>query len=316
LKKLSLQEYNDLNIKISDAETLERNFDWDFNNYNFTYSLAAPKELYDFYSSLERPPTSDYSVYVTHELDDEYISNLVEIFEEVAQEKGFTKNELVSFIVAFIQNMEYTPDDVSKGYDEYPKYPLETLIDRGGDCEDTSILTAAMLNELGYGVVLLALPGHMAVGVLGSNGLNGSYYEYQDERYYYLETTNTGWNIGVIPPEYKDKEARILPLRAKPLITHSWATQNSQAGYLGINVTVKNEGTATAYNTKVYTAFDAGNNMVYDEELSETFILEPGITGTCELRLKYPVGVTTRIITKILVGDEIWDESTSEWFDI
>ena len=65
--------------------------------------------------------------------------------------------------VSFAQNLPYTADDVTTGFDEYPRFPYETLYDNGGDCEDTSILVSAMLRELRYGVALLHFPGHMAV---------------------------------------------------------------------------------------------------------------------------------------------------------
>jgi len=47
------------------------------------------------------------------------------------------------------------------------KYPVETPVERG-DCEDKSILLAAILRALGYRTALLVFPddpGHMAVGV-------------------------------------------------------------------------------------------------------------------------------------------------------
>ena len=48
---------------------------------------------------------------------------------------------------------------------EYPQYPIETLVNDKGDCEDKSILCASFLDLLGYNVSLLSLPNHMAVGV-------------------------------------------------------------------------------------------------------------------------------------------------------
>jgi hypothetical protein len=75
--------------------------------------------------------------------------------------------------------LEYTSDLVTEGYDEYPRYPIETLVDKGGDCEDTAILAASIIRGMGYGVVLLVFPktadspGHCAVGVAGEAGMPG-----------------------------------------------------------------------------------------------------------------------------------------------
>ena len=84
----------------------------------------------------------------------------------------------MNFVMAFVQSL---PDTIDKGttpYDEYPRYPVETLFARGGDCEDTPILVAALLDRLGYDVALLVLENaqHMAVGVSITDTYE-SYYE-------------------------------------------------------------------------------------------------------------------------------------------
>ncbi len=64
---------------------------------------------------------------------------------------------------------------------------LETLHDKQGDCEDKAILTAALLENLGYNVSLLRLPQHMAVGVHLNETI--PLYSYYIDEYYFLETT-------------------------------------------------------------------------------------------------------------------------------
>ncbi|HEX3012335.1 MAG TPA: transglutaminase-like domain-containing protein, partial [Syntrophomonadaceae bacterium] len=115
---------------------------------------------------------------------------------------------------AFVQSFPYVSDSISTPSDEYPRYPVETLLQKEGDCEDTAILTAVLLNELGYGSALLYLPdqGHMAVGILGNENVEGSYYEKDGQRYYYLETTAVGWHIGEIPDDCQDADAMVFPL--------------------------------------------------------------------------------------------------------
>lgn len=107
-------------------------------------------------------------------------------------------------MIDFVQSLPYVPDDVSKGYDDYSKFILETITEAGGDCEDTSILLASILEAepFGYDMVLLAPEGHMAVGIKGSDDLPGYYWEYDGNKYYYIETTGTGWGIGDVPEEY------------------------------------------------------------------------------------------------------------------
>ena len=106
--------------------------------------------------------------------------------------------------------MPYTSDDVTTGYDEYPRYPLETIVDEGGDCEDTSILFASIVREMGYGVALFLLEDdeHMAAGVLISDSFIENwdksyplaYYSDSDgDNYAYCETTTMVWEFGEMP---------------------------------------------------------------------------------------------------------------------
>jgi len=114
--------------------------------------------------------------------------------------------------VSFVQSIPYKTDKESTGMDEYYKYPIETLVEGCGDCEDSAILTATIVRDMGYGVVLLRFYDHMAVGVKGGENMHGTYWTYNGERYFYLETTNTGWEIGQIPDKYRQERATIIPL--------------------------------------------------------------------------------------------------------
>jgi hypothetical protein len=52
----------------------------------------------------------------------------------------------------------------------------------------------------------------MAAGVKGGKSIPGSYYEVDGTRYYYVETTSPGWEIGDVPEQMKGQPAKILPL--------------------------------------------------------------------------------------------------------
>ena len=72
---------------------------------------------------------------------------------------------------------------------DYPKYPIETIRDERGDCEDTSFLMASILKALGVDTILLVYSDHMAVG-FASNVCPGNSYTYKEGRYCFLETTS------------------------------------------------------------------------------------------------------------------------------
>ena len=149
---------------------------------------------------------------MTDKSDDEYLAGLAAKFKEAAEEENYSDLDMVKNIIFFVQSLEYVDDKVGTGYDEYPKFPLETLADQGGDCEDSAILLASLLRELGYGTVLVQFPNHMGVGVRGEDSLPGNYYEVDGVRYYYVETTSKGWSIGELPDQMKNQPAKILSL--------------------------------------------------------------------------------------------------------
>ncbi len=100
-------------------------------------------------------------------------------------------DEYLEYLTVYVQSMPY---DTSHDEAE-PKFAVETVIDRAGDCDDKSILLAGLLSREGYNVSLLYFPAdsHMAVGIAADEpGFRGS-------GYHFIEPTNLSL-IGV-PPE-------------------------------------------------------------------------------------------------------------------
>ena len=197
-------------------EYITREYRWSFvewdslREWDYTWNPEFSKAFYNYYKS--KPRSSDYSVYVTSPYDDELISSLVSKIKDSAEKDGFNKAETLGLVVSFIQSLPYTSDRVTTGFNEYPKYPIETLVDNGGDCEDTSILAAALIKELGYGVVLLKLVDHdhVAVGVLCKEDVGVYYKDKYGNNYCYLETTGENWPLGVLPDEYAENSKAVI----------------------------------------------------------------------------------------------------------
>jgi hypothetical protein len=47
----------------------------------------------------------------------------------------------------------------------------------------------------------------------------GSYYEKNNRKYFYLETTGDGWKVGLIPSEFTSTSAHILELKPLPILS-------------------------------------------------------------------------------------------------
>lgn len=144
---------------------------------------------------------------------------LASIVHDAAVDAGYsTTRGRINYAVQAIQALPYVSDTLDNNFDTYNKYPIETLVEGGGDCEDSVILLAATLlsQPYGYGMVLILLPyenpTHIALGIKGSEDVAGTYYTYEGERYFYTETTGEGWEIGELPDEYRDMSARIISI--------------------------------------------------------------------------------------------------------
>lgn len=196
-------------------------YEWEFEGHSYTMGpIYFSGSMLKNYQNRPHPQLDLYDpyeyvdTYTADSDDDQVISEIVSGLTSEANKRGISGDELAEFVVAFVQSFPYVSDSISTPSDEYPRYPVETLLQKEGDCEDTAILTAVLLNELGYGSALLYLPdqGHMAVGILGNENVEGSYYEKDGQRYYYLETTAVGWHIGEIPDDCQDADAMVFPL--------------------------------------------------------------------------------------------------------
>jgi Predicted periplasmic protein len=198
--------------EVEQEKYISKKYTWSYGKSTWTYELKIPESLYRYYKTVDRTQIRNYGYYVTDPSDDDYLAVLADKFREAAKSENYSDLDMVKNVIFFVQNLNYVDDKVGTGYDEYPKFPLETLADEGGDCEDSAILLASLLRELGYGTVLIQFKDHMAVGIKGDDTVHGSYYELDGNRYYYVETTSTGWDIGNVPEQLENQPAKILPL--------------------------------------------------------------------------------------------------------
>ncbi len=192
-------------------------YSWNYTEKRWSWSFEIDVGLYLKYKNINRfdhfiNGWHDYSFYARNPDDDYYLYELTSVFKKIQRENSYTDAQMAQIIANFVQSVTYEKDKVSTGFSEYPKFPIETLFEGEGDCEDTSVLLASLYNEYGIDAVLIALPGHMAVAVK-CDGLQGRSYEYKGEKYYYIETTSPGWRIGEIPSALSKDVAEILPIK-------------------------------------------------------------------------------------------------------
>lgn len=196
---------------------------WTCNGKQCSITLNISTNLYDYYQNErehlayryqfnggEIPP--NYYGFMLSEHDRSVLGALADEFST----NSTTEKEEVELALTFVQSLPYAYDSTTKGTDEYLRYPIETLVDGCGDCEDKVALLAALLYEMEVDFILLVLPEHMAIGV-HCDGIEASrYLSFRDKRYYYMETTMEGWQIGQIPEGYYNVEMEAVPVDDTP----------------------------------------------------------------------------------------------------
>ena len=127
---------------------------------------------------------------------------------QTSTQLGYGSYDQINFVLAFVQSIPYKTDNESTPYQDYPRFPVETLVDDVGDCKSHSILFASLTLSMGYDAVYINPPDHLAVGILGNN-LQGTYWSYNNQNYYYCETTGIGFTIGQLPDQFNDQSANV-----------------------------------------------------------------------------------------------------------
>lgn len=183
----------------------KKSFKWDYSGYTFTNDFELNLEDYNFYKSKSK--RQPYEVFATEEQEHKYFLYLAKVLYKDAKDLKYDDYQLAAYLTAFVQSIPYKDDPYNDDYD-YPKYPIETMIENGGDCEDKAALLSALLKTFEIDVVMVELSDHMAVGVACDNC--GDYYSYKGRKYSFIETTGKGWKVGESP--YSEADAHILEI--------------------------------------------------------------------------------------------------------
>lgn len=203
--------------------TINKTYQFQYNNSDYEISIEIPKQKYQWYQdrlTFRRPQQLNsndaMASFVTE--NDVVISQLASTLEQMALAEGFSEVEQMNFVLSFVQHVvTYRDDNSTAGCEEYWRYPVETLVEERGDCEDSTLLFASITKNLDIETVLLfyvldETNGHLASGIHLMQNISGSHVEYNDLRFYYCETTSVGFSVGKKPSEIPDDPEEIIPL--------------------------------------------------------------------------------------------------------
>jgi hypothetical protein len=155
--------------------------------YNSNYTITILDRSYPISISIPEDRYYMYKQYMSHKFSygftniTDYVTPNDPVIEQIVTRINQISPDIDPlYYYRLINEIVYESDFNSTGLDEYPKYSVETLIDRNGDCEDTSFLIASLLKKLVKDVVLLRYPSHLAVGVNMSDAEISSFNSFID----------------------------------------------------------------------------------------------------------------------------------------
>jgi len=132
--------------QIPDGYRLRR-YEWVYQEEVERWDVLIPENLYQTYRGRIRSPFVDnykYGYYVIDPLDDPTLEDLA---DELWARTGGDPEAFVEYTLGFVQGAILYREDPPGA--EWPLYPLETLVDGVGDCEDTAILFVSLLRAQG-----------------------------------------------------------------------------------------------------------------------------------------------------------------------
>jgi hypothetical protein len=191
------------------------NFNWEARHYQITISINnsiyegtkhSPKEIMTFDKmSLQDNEELYYNSFINDPTQKQMYSDILKETRKYRTFYRFTDDQYLEFIVRFVQSIPYNDKDPTK-------FPIETIYENNGDCEDKSMLLAGLLARENYDVRLFKFdsvfnntPGHMVVGVRSNN------FTYPGTSYALIDSTAFTY-IGQFPKESYKPNPQIIKI--------------------------------------------------------------------------------------------------------
>ena len=195
-----------------------------FSSNQQILTLSVPHQTYESYQKKFHPEWNEHNLesakeYITP--DEATIKQIVETVKSHTESQEELANALLDFVQEknFALSLRYYPTSQLK-------YPIETLVEMGGDCDTHAFLYASLMRAAGFKVILLLSTEtvvdnqlHVAVGINLQNPpenslpqVDDAYFTYQTEKYYFAETTTWNYRVGDLPENVDKINFYIIPV--------------------------------------------------------------------------------------------------------
>jgi hypothetical protein len=115
-------------------------------------------------------------------------------------------SDFAEFVINCVQHTTYKLPEKTWGI----YTPLEIIESKTGDCDSRSVLLYLLFRDFGYDVSIFYSDyyQHAMLGI--ANVGYGDYLKHGGIKYFFVETTATGWGIGDLPPDWSNKNHWVI----------------------------------------------------------------------------------------------------------
>lgn len=154
--------------------------------------------------------------YHLYKHDQEYLLPLQDSIRALARRESIVGSELMHTIVSMVQDIRYNyiiSVDSCYRHTDFPCVPnqrfgilspVEFLYTLSGDCDTRTVLLFSLLKDLGFDPVIVNSSKYLHSMLAVDIPSGGDYVLHKGRKFYFWETTSTGWQPGMIPPGMND----------------------------------------------------------------------------------------------------------------
>lgn len=290
----------------AEGETYNVTYTWSYDKQTYSHRAEIPQDLFEFYQNKSHE-RRDYAQYAVSEYDREIVRKLADSFSAHGRRNKYSDEEIALNVISFVHTIPYTIDLETTGVAEYPRYPVETLVE-GGDCEDRAILAAAVLYELDIDCILILMQDHMALGLRDNGNFSGQSYVYNGTVYYYAGVTDGETVVGIISENVNPALLDLFPVVQEPVFSANVSQymigfDDESYKYI-LQGTVQNAGTGhgeNVYLRVVTEVTDAAKEGYVPDQLIPIGSVPEDYSADIEVTVRVPR--TNGVITIFIEGD-------------
>jgi len=228
-----LNVYNALNIG---DQFDERTFNFSFKNREYSLTMKYNLNSVAFYKDF---PLCELNVYFDAVLTPKAKESILEAFKPHLN--GLSSADAVDFLLNFVQNgFSYKTDQDQFNGEEKFFFPEEDFYYPYSDCDDRAVFFAYLIKELlGFKVVGIVYPGHVATAVRFPADEAGDFVMYKGEKYLIADPTYINAPFGLTMPGMVNAKAEIIELEneqnREEELASVWEKAQSGGGLKGDN---------------------------------------------------------------------------------